>query len=292
MAASYLRSLFRGRKLRASGLVRRAIGAGISAFCRNKVVVIEGYEARDIVWWFPYVKGGLLCGFLDRPEPMLAVVLSRLRRDSVFVDVGAFLGLYSIFASRTAIDGKVYAFEANPRACDCLRRNAVANSRHNIIIENKAVLDRTGRVRFNVGLSHPRNSSIYEEVVKSGGAEAVEVDAVSLDHYFLKERAAERIDFVKIDGIGSELLIINGMRGVLERFRPSVLLEFYSLFNPAISCSDAGSMIATFMSYGYKVSLVSEWSGRVWSDAGWDIVRDLSRERNGRGFTDLLLEPA
>lgn len=292
MAASYLRNPFRGRGLRASAPVRRAVSSGLNAFCRNKVAVIEGYEARDIAWWFPYARGGLLRGLLDKPEPMLNVVLSKLGRDSVYVDVGAFLGLYPIFASRAAPNGKVYAFEANPRACDCLRKNASRNRRCNIVVENKAVLDKPGRVKFNVGMSHPRDSSIHEGVVKAGGAETVEVDAVSLDHYFLDERVEKRIDFIKIDGVGSEAMIMSGMKAVLERFRPIVLLEYYSLFRPGISYSDSESMISTFASYGYMVSLVSEWSGRVWRNAGWDNVRALSRNYDGKGFTDLLLEPA
>ena len=61
-------------------------------------------------------------------EDNLAVLLSFVKDDSIFLDIGANLGFFSLqVARRVQKYGKVHAFEPHPRLAELLYRNAYIN---------------------------------------------------------------------------------------------------------------------------------------------------------------------
>ena len=54
-----------------------------------------------------------------------------------------------------------------------------------------------------------------------------EVDVSSLDR-IVQKLALRRVDFIKVDVEGHDLEVLNGMQWVIERFGPTILIEFHS----------------------------------------------------------------
>ena len=52
-------------------------------------------------------------------------------------------------------------------------------------------------------------------------------DSIKLDD-FVDEEGLERVDFVKIDVDGCESYVLEGMRGILEKFNPVLMIEIES----------------------------------------------------------------
>jgi FkbM family methyltransferase len=78
-------------------------------------------------------------------EGVLAEVISTLRSDDCFWDVGASFGLYALFASDIiASPGAVHAFEPEPRMRRLLERNATLNNAVSITVHPFALGDQDG----------------------------------------------------------------------------------------------------------------------------------------------------
>jgi FkbM family methyltransferase len=166
--------------------------------------------------------------FLGYFDPMgIRFINNQLYEGEVFIDIGANVGAYSLVASRlVGRSGKVIAFEPVGTIFQRLSENISLNRITNIVAEKRAVLDKNGMT--DIYISDKQNmgmSSIFHfnsESGKSGKSEKVE--AVSLDDY-IEERDISRINLIKIDIEGSEMLAIKGMQSILERFHPKILIE-------------------------------------------------------------------
>lgn len=146
-----------------------------------------------------------------------------LKPDMVFVDIGANLGEYSLFAAKRLAAGKVLAFEPLTSIRAVLEENIRINNFGNINV-------------FPVGLaSEEQVMTIHEfEDVHEGLAtffpggrqskSAREVELKRMDD-LLTSHDPGRIDFVKIDIEGGELSALKGCRNMIARYRPVFMVE-------------------------------------------------------------------
>lgn len=169
---------------------------------------------RSIYYFGTYEKG------------TLALIDKLLQRGDVFVDVGANIGLMSIFASKkVGQEGRVIAFEPNPKTKTLLERNVALNGSKNIHVEGFALSNEIKRGR------------IYDRWdINRGGASLIEPDAptdsypideTTFSHYF---DADEKIKLVKIDVEGYELNVVEGAQQYIlnSSSPPSLIVEFSS----------------------------------------------------------------
>jgi FkbM family methyltransferase len=152
-------------------------------------------------------------------------VRSRLSPGDIVVDIGAHVGWYTLIACKAVgPNGKVYAFEPDPKNFSFLKKNIALNGCTNVVAEQKAVSDQGGTLELFLHKDH----SGWNKIRYLGDTtSSVSVEAVSFDDYF-KDRA-ESIDFVKIDVEGAEGLILKGMKDSLEKF-PT--LELFIEYHP------------------------------------------------------------
>lgn len=167
----------------------------------------------------------------DATDSLLRGLRPYVADDAVCIDVGANIGLYSLALSILAPRGVVYAFEPSPSAIGYLRENVRANCVANVEVSDMAIADRCGTAAFQDFSFFSAGSFISDEspLLTSesyGSAESV-VSTITLDD-FAAGRGLARVDFVKIDVEGAELLVLAGAERVLARDRPMVVLEFNS----------------------------------------------------------------
>lgn len=174
-------------------------------------------------------------------------VLRSLKRGDVFVDVGAHAGYYTLVASRAVGDpGHVYAFEPEPRNHAFLQRNLELNGLRNVTLERRAVANATGARKLYLSETNTGDHRLF----RSGDERCLDIDAVSLDDYFPARR---RVDFVKVDTQGAEVLVLGGMRRTL-RSNPGarLLVEFWP-FGLRGCGSSGGELLSLLTAYGFAV---------------------------------------
>jgi FkbM family methyltransferase len=155
-----------------------------------------------------------------------------VRPGMVVVDVGAYLGQFTLEAARLLKgNGKVYSFEPNPHCFIWLRENIILNQLNwNEVIEVRqcALAEKNGRA-FLQHCSDTLEPRVI--LAESGGESSVLVETMTLDEALRNE---PHVDVVRIDVDGAEGLVVKGMErvitsnssiAILMRFRPDLLLK-------------------------------------------------------------------
>jgi FkbM family methyltransferase len=174
-----------------------------------------------------YIEGSLddwmiVWAFMCRHEAdaPFQTSLDLVRPGQTVFDIGANVGIWSLLAAKRG--AHVYAFEPVTSLRDRLRAHASLNELC-ITIHGDAVGAETSTTSFfesrsgNSGASSLRRSS--------GSDVEWEVPVITLDGYIERERL-ERIDFVKVDVEGAELLVFRGAAQLLASSRaPKIFFE-------------------------------------------------------------------
>jgi FkbM family methyltransferase len=141
------------------------------------------------------------------------------------LDVGAYVGYFALLAAHANPSGEVLAFEPHPTIHARLERNRRENGLLNLTCVNAAVGVRAGDADFWVCAADdamPTSSSLSHDFMAAHGTpRAVRVPVVTLDEY-LGDRGP--VDLVKIDTESTEPDVLAGMRAILTRDRPNIVL--------------------------------------------------------------------
>ncbi|MGB1646582.1 MAG: FkbM family methyltransferase [Crocinitomicaceae bacterium] len=162
-------------------------------------------------------------GAYERAE--LNLLYSHLSEDSVFVDIGANFGLYSLVASQKITNsGKIICFEPFPKNYAALKKNISLNSKSYIISENIALGDKKDELSLYYQPTEKNLGMVSANFIEN--SKTIEVDVMSFDEY-VNENGIDKIDFIKIDVEGFENKVIIGMKKTLELFSPMILIEIF-----------------------------------------------------------------
>lgn len=174
---------------------------------------------------------------------------------SVFFDIGANIGLYTVPASRhVGAAGRVVAFEAHPILAGFLRDNAARNRAGNVVIENMAAGDSNGEVMMFFNERNPGETHVATPD-ESGAV----VPQVTVDEYCGRYGIA-RIDYMKLDVEGYEASVLRGAAGIV-RDSPAILLQ--TEYEPAhLSRYGAAEDMADLLSaWGFKPHAIDWHAG-------------------------------
>ena len=149
-----------------------------------------------------------------------------LQPGMVFLDIGANMGLYTVFAARKVGErGTVVAVEASSRECERLLRNVAINSLSNVRLVRKAVSDSSSEADLLVATDERSgHNTLGAFMYDTVAANKERVHTERLDDIVRREGLV-RVDAAKLDVEGAELRVLRGAVEVLERFRPVLLLE-------------------------------------------------------------------
>ena len=188
------------------------------------------------VTWYNNIK---LAVFLDSEisrcvyiegvyEPNQFYFLSKfLKKGMVFIDVGANVGLYSLFASRlVGKTGQVVAIEPSLREFNRLKQNLKMNKIKNLKALKLALTNRDAIKKLNVAISpyegHNSFGPFGYETTKIDHTE--DVVTKTLDKLVQKTKI-KQIDAIKIDVKGAELSVLEGGLQTLKLLKPLPLME-------------------------------------------------------------------
>lgn len=179
-------------------------------------------------WTNPSAHRNRLTAEYEPIQPFLLMALAERAVCRTFVDVGANVGAYSLFATLMPSIEQVIAFEADPDTLTELRKNIRLNNLENVVrVEGKAVSDSAGTVSFAVIGRHSGANSIVSTSIhnRSSFKRQVSVEAVALDQCLPPDLSAPLC--LKIDVEGHEPAVIKGATATLERREAIIQIECY-----------------------------------------------------------------
>lgn len=142
-------------------------------------------------------------------------IVKELRPRTVFYDVGANAGFYSLLAAALVAPGMVYAFEPLPTNGAYLRRHLELNCIQNVVLLELAICDQAGTAFFST-----EETRAMGKLEPSGN---LSVQTAPLDA-LLKEQRVAPPDVIKMDIEGAEYLALLGARECFARYRPKLFL--------------------------------------------------------------------
>ena len=180
----------------------------------------------------------------------------------VVLDVGAHVGIYSLWVSRLVGDGFVIAFEPNPVAYRWLISNIELNGATNIKALPYALGDEIMRERLYVaGENIGASSLIMNHIINSPAGKysivgEFVVPVVTMDYVIDKSmeivsRPVKHVDLVKVDVEGYEMRVLRGAEralreGLIDRF----VIEVHT---DQVSTKD---LVRYLANYGYTMDKV------------------------------------
>lgn len=134
------------------------------------------------------------------------------------LDIGANIGVVSLFLANRFPNRTVYAIEPNPFAARSLNANIQLNEAMNVIVSGVAIADRCGSIPFQV-----RPTSLGTAHISAGSEGAVSmVPCTTLDE-FVASAGITQIALLKVDVEGYESLVFAGGSDTIRRIRPGVI---------------------------------------------------------------------
>lgn len=193
----------------------------------------------------PLVAPGIMA---DREyETHVTAVLEReLQSDSVFVDIGANMGWFTLLAA--GIARQVIAIEPNPLNVQLLYHSLLTNRFDNVWVLPCAVSDRPALLSLNF----LRSNGFVSAVGEASGATTI-VQGQPLDA-LLKD--VEQVDVIKMDIEGHEPIALRGMADTLARCRPVLVFEFHPAAIRDNTGSDPAAFLDSLSDLGYRLSVI------------------------------------
>ncbi|MFZ0452107.1 MAG: FkbM family methyltransferase [Ignavibacteriaceae bacterium] len=191
----------------------RKIYNSIGRYNKQTEILID---KNKIKFWTPtyylddYVKN------LAGEEQFLNEILLRLNEHNVFWDVGANIGFYSIVAAKIKdTNGKIFAFEPEPKTFSLLRKNIELNKMNNITSLSIALGDTDGdKLLYPSDTPNFGAHSFVQRTDYRVKKKGIKININTADK-LIDEMKIDVPDIMKIDVEGAEILILRGMKRLL-----------------------------------------------------------------------------
>jgi FkbM family methyltransferase len=211
----------------------------------------EGGVAADI--W----SGGL------PDEQELKFVLEVLREGMTFFDVGANVGLFTLPTAKKVGNGKIFSFEPCARTHERLLNNVKLNDLRNVSVMRAALGDVEGQAVLHVNrkgkdglntLGTPTHE--YADVVGEEIVQTTKLDA------FVRHFEISRVDVMKVDVEGGELLVFRGGAGLLGRADAPLILYESGFLSKGFGYHPVESMWL-LQKHGYTMFVIDSRTGTI-----------------------------
>jgi FkbM family methyltransferase len=179
---------------------------------------------------------------------LVRLLEKRLRPGMAFLDVGANIGYFTVLASRlVGPSGHVVAVEAEAGNAALLRANVWRHGCANVTVLSIAAWSTFAHPTMNVRAGNRGSSWITE----SEGEHELRVPAAPLDQVL-----HERFDLMKLDAEGSEHVILDGARRLLETC-PLAVVEFWPRAIPQPKPAEPKEVLESYEALGRDLAVVS-----------------------------------
>ncbi len=205
----------------AHGFMRKILPSGT----RVRVTVRAGRAAGLSLLIDPRYEAEYGAGLHEKA--LVECLASNLRRGDVLYDVGAHIGFVSLIGARlVGLQGKVFAFEADPENSSRVLEHARTNSLPQIEVIGSAVWSECKTLLFQRAsdASSRNTGAVAQPADNSNTAEVISIPAVTLDRFAEEHRAP---NVIKIDVEGVEGEVLKGAEAVFRDAKPILICEVH-----------------------------------------------------------------
>jgi len=178
-----------------------------------------------------------------------------VKKDSVVYDIGANIGLHSLFlANHVGGEGVCYSFEPIKDTFESLNENVLLNGITNIHTFNLALSDREETLQMYKSVNG------YDAWNSLGGLQKGEnnkydlenVKCIPLDTFLKNDSGIKKPDFIKMDTEGWELHVLKGCSDLLKNNSLVLMIE-YSKKSLTLTNTKQSDLSDYLTSLGYKL---------------------------------------
>jgi len=199
----------------------KSLYSGLKITLTGKPIIIKDWNGVSF-WQY---KGDKIRFNLKRKsvtdaQNVIKYIAANVQKGWTCVDIGANIGAVSVYLWKYAGNkGNVYSIEADPNNIERIKNNLKINDFPSNQIIAAAIADQSGTIKLRCypgrngwqTIGNPSFASKFESHV-------IEVPAITFEK-FVSDKGFNNIDLIKIDVEGAELLVLNGMKKMLEEKR-------------------------------------------------------------------------
>jgi len=199
-------------------------------------------------------------------EPETPYLADLLSGAPVCLHVGASDGRHSYVMTQVAPQAKIYAIEPSAFSMAVLKLTiawhgiagrvtpihaAVGDQAGEmLLVTPRKITGRMGRAYAFVAAERPQGEARPD--LQDTGMEVQPTPVITLDG-FCEARGINKVDFIRMDIEGAELMALKGAAGILDRDRPHVLLEIHPKMLEARFDATAEQVVEVFTGRGYRM---------------------------------------
>jgi len=158
--------------------------------------------------------------------------LSMIPDKGIILDIGANIGIMSVWLGRNRPQSKIISFEPMPHNIKALRRVLKHYKLQNVQIVEKALGNSTGEVEMIMpvldevkmqGLSHV----VHETITDFNNGNTFTTPIIKLDDCEHLKAATEAITAIKLDVENFEFFVLEGAQAIIDKYRPVIYTELW-----------------------------------------------------------------
>jgi FkbM family methyltransferase len=162
--------------------------------------------------------------FYHYEEDVKAEILEHLQMGGVFFDVGANIGLISLFISRFRKDVQIFAFEPSQVTSMALESSVLKNGINNLHVVKKGVSDSSqDNVTFFIDSKSSGGNSLLKSAISHEVNQSDSISLVSLDDFIATSKKIPSV--VKVDVQDAEAMVIAGAKNLIKTHAPTFIIE-------------------------------------------------------------------
>ena len=170
-------------------------------------------------------------------------IKNNLKRNDIFIDIGANIGDFSLYAAKRAREGKVLSFEPSADNFKMLKKSIKANNYKNIFPHQVAIGLNDDKNKLFLGNKSGLHSLIENNPNNTGAYELVRIKPLD---YFFKD--VENVKIIKIDVEGAEIDVLRGMNRILNTYKPFLLIDIHTKLG--VTITEVSNIL---QKYGYNI---------------------------------------
>lgn len=152
-----------------------------------------------------------------------AAILRFLKSNGVFLDVGANIGLISLFIGKFRPDVKIFSFEPSDTTYSCLMQNIDLMKLSNIQVNKLGVSSKTvNGATFYIDNRSSGGNSMEESAIADVRSK-INIDLITIDDFVKNNNIIPNV--IKIDVQDHESSVLIGASVVIAKYRPTIIVE-------------------------------------------------------------------
>lgn len=170
-------------------------------------------------------------------EELYSWIEEKIKDYDLIIDIGANIGIFSVFAAKTNVAAQVYSFEPSTEAFYRLTENKRNNRLSNLTIFNVAVAGSNDFLEFFEPEGHLTNGSLDINFAGIFDKNPAKRKVIGIDNSLIEKLLAtsQKKTLIKIDVEGAETVVLRNLQNSIIRYKPDMIIEVLSTYEKQLN---------------------------------------------------------